>query len=166
MSDKQEYQSPKLTVDVIIQLQEGSDDGQSIQLMPDFSDSAEDPTIVLIERENEPLGYALPGGFVDYGEPGWQAAIREAKEETNIDVELVELLGVYSNPKRDARVHAVSLVYVAKGYSVPLAGDDAKEVEMISLSDARQMRLVFDHGLILSDFATYLKHGVRPDWYR
>jgi len=159
-SNKQEYQSPKLTVDIIIQVVE-TDQGTSV-LTPDPAD----PTIVLIERKNKPFGHALPGGFVDYGEPAWKAAIREAKEETGIDVELVDLLGVYSNPKRDARVHAVSLVYVAKGYDFPFAGDDAKSVDTIHLSDARQRDLVFDHGLILSDFAQYLRHGVRPDWCR
>ena len=157
MTNKQEYQSPKLTVDIIIQLDE-EDHGRSPDLI--------DPTIVLIERRNAPLGHALPGGFVDYGEPAWRAAIREAKEETGIDIELVELLGVYSNPKRDARVHVVSLVYIAKGYDSPTAGDDAKDASMVSLSDARQLPLVFDHGLILSDFAQYLQHGIRPDWYR
>ena len=158
MTDKFDYKTPKLTVDIIIALEGDA--------APECCNDPTDPYIVFIERAHPPLGIALPGGFVDDGEPTWQAAIREAKEETGIDIELVELFHAYSNPTRDARLHAVSLVYIAKGFDVPKAGSDAKTVGSDFLSQIRQRPIAFDHALILSDYATYLKNIVRPDWYR
>lgn len=156
---KFDHKTPKLTVDILIMLEGDA-------LGDDCCADPMDPTIVYTERKFPPLGLALPGGFVDDGEPTWKAAIREAEEETGINIELVELFHVYSNPTRDARLHAVSMVFIAKGYDKPRAGSDAKTVNSDFLSHVRQEELAFDHGLILSDFATYLKTGTRPDWYR
>ncbi len=156
--NKFDHTTPKLTVDIIITLSSDVTDG--------CCDDPADPTIVYIERKHPPLGLALPGGFVDEGETGWAAAIREAKEETGITVEIEEFLHVYANPTRDARLHAVSLVYIAKGYDMPKAGSDAKEVGTGHLSQVRQREMAFDHALILSDYAMYLKTMTRPDWYR
>jgi 8-oxo-dGTP diphosphatase len=113
--------------------------------------------IVLIERANEPHGWALPGGFIDYGETCESAAIREAKEETNLDVTLTELIGVYSDPERDPRHHTMSVVYsaVAKDVSVLTAGDDAQSTRFYPL-DALP-HVVFDHNIIIADFANRLK---------
>lgn len=113
--------------------------------------------IVLIERANEPHGWALPGGFIDYGETCESAAIREAKEETNLDVTLTELIGVYSDPTRDPRHHTMSVVYsaVANDVSVLTAGDDAQNARFYPL-DALP-HVVFDHNVIIADFANRLK---------
>jgi len=108
--------------------------------------------IVLIERENLPYGHALPGGFVDIGESVEDALKREMKEEVQLDVEIVELLGVYSNPKRDPRFHTVSVVYICKADQNPIAADDAKAAAVISLNDLQDMDLVFDHNEIISDY--------------
>ncbi|HZF27115.1 MAG TPA: NUDIX hydrolase [Steroidobacteraceae bacterium] len=106
--------------------------------------------IVLIERRNEPLGWAIPGGFVDVGETVEQAAIREAREETGLEVELGPLLGVYSDPVRDPRGHTVGIVYVATARGDPVAGDDARSFVIV---DPRQPpQLAFDHARILSDY--------------
>ena len=98
--------------------------------------------IVLIERKNPPYGYALPGGFVDIGESVEDALKREMKEEVQLDVEIVDLLGVYSNPKRDPRFHVVSVVYICKANKDPVAADDAKSVEVISLMICRIWTLI------------------------
>src|SRR5438477_12935743 len=84
--------------------------------------------IVLIERKNFPPGWAIPGGFVDVGEPVELAAIREAREETSLEVELTALLGIYSRPDRDPRGHTVTAVYLGRGSGVPAAADDAKSI--------------------------------------
>jgi 8-oxo-dGTP diphosphatase len=99
-----EYKNPKPTVDALIELPGG---------------------LVFIERANEPKGYALPGGFVDEGEWVADACVREAKEETGLDVELVELFHVYSDPRRDPRQHTVSTVFIARASGTPVGGDDA-----------------------------------------
>lgn len=108
--------------------------------------------IVLIERKNPPLGLALPGGFVEYGETLEEAAIREAKEETNLDVELVELLGCYSDPKRDPRFHTISTVFIAKGKGELRGKDDAKRALIVQPENIPFLNLVFDHNLILRDY--------------
>jgi 8-oxo-dGTP diphosphatase len=128
--------TPYLTTDGIIELyEEGSFKG-----------------IILIERRNEPKGLALPGGFVDVGESVEDALVREMKEETNLDVEICKLLGVYSDPKRDPRFHTASVVFVAKAQGQPQGGDDAKTAKVYALEEIPMDRLVFDHGEILKDY--------------
>jgi len=106
--------------------------------------------IVLIERRYRPLGYAIPGGFVEVGESVEQAAVREALEETSLVVRLTRLLGVYSDPARDPRGHTVGIVYVGEAVGEPLARDDAQTVLVV---DPRHPPpLVFDHALILADY--------------
>ena len=134
-------ETPLLAVDIIIEL----------------IDRAE-KSIVLIERRNPPFGWALPGGFVDVGESLEQAAVREAREETCLDVKLKILLGCYSNPQRDPRGHTVSPVYIAEARGVPQAADDAKNLRCVPVNELPD-ELVFDHGLILSDYRHYLQTG-------
>jgi 8-oxo-dGTP diphosphatase len=119
----------------------------------------EDPRrVVLIERRNEPLGWALPGGFVDVGETLEMAAVREAREETGLDVQLECLLGCYSNPKRDPRSHTVGVVYVTRAAGRPVAADDARDVVVADASD-RSRPLAFDHRLILDDYLRFIVTG-------
>ncbi|MDH4014103.1 MAG: NUDIX hydrolase [Chromatiales bacterium] len=106
--------------------------------------------IVLIERRHEPLGWALPGGFVDIGETVEHAALREAREETGLDVRLEALLGCYSKPDRDPRGHTVSIIFVAVASGDPVAGDDAREVGVFD--PAKTPPLAFDHQQVLADF--------------
>ncbi len=113
---------------------------------------------VLIERAFPPYGWAVPGGFVDVGETLERAAIREAKEETGLDVTLVALLGLYSNPQRDPRNHTVTAVYVGEAHGRPLAADDAKNCGLFTFDDMPD-RLAFDHAQVLADFRRYLETG-------
>jgi len=122
--------TPLATVDILIELEGG---------------------IVLIERRNEPKGWALPGGFVDVGEAPEAAAVREAKEETGLDVKLVELLGVYGDPARDPRGHTISVVYVARSSGQPIGSDDAARAVVVA-PDSLPTPLCFDHGKILADY--------------
>lgn len=108
--------------------------------------------IVLIERKNAPLGLALPGGFVDVGESVEEAVVREMKEEISLDVSIVKLLGVYSDPQRDSRFHTASVTYVCKAYGEPKGADDAKEATLYTLSELPMDKLVFDHKKILEDY--------------
>ena len=108
--------------------------------------------IVLIERLNRPLGVAIPGGFVDIGETVESAVIREMKEETTLDITIESLLGVYSDPSRDARFHTASIVYICKAYGTPKAADDAKEVYVYKIDEIPLEKLVFDHKKIILDF--------------
>lgn len=130
-SDVKRYRNPFPTVDIIIELEGG---------------------IVLIERRNEPFGWALPGGFVDYGESLESAAVREAREETSLQISNLRLLGCYSDPARDARMHTISTVYMATGEGVPRAADDALNLAVFRL-DCLPERLCFDHAQILADYA-------------
>ncbi|ACH38583.1 NUDIX hydrolase [Citrifermentans bemidjiense Bem] len=125
-----QYKNPLPTVDVIIELPEG---------------------IVLIERRNEPFGWAIPGGFVDYGESLEAAAAREMLEETSLEVTGLRLLGCYSDPSRDTRSHNISTVYVATAAGTPKAGDDAANLAVFPI-DKLPQPLCFDHGKILSDY--------------
>lgn len=117
--------------------------------------------IVLIERKHEPLGWALPGGFVDVGESVEFAAVREAAEETNLEVTLVTLLGVYSEPGRDPRGHSASVVYVAHGAGDPVAMDDAAALKVYDVKELPR-QLAFDHARILEDYRAYRRTGQRP----
>ncbi|TDX99289.1 NUDIX domain-containing protein [Thiohalophilus thiocyanatoxydans] len=137
-------ETPLLTVDIIIRL----------------VDQAGQP-LVLIERKNPPPGWALPGGFVDLGETLEQAAVREAREETGLEIELQQLLGCYSDPARDSRGHTVSAVYVARATGQPQAADDAQAIKLVDLTDLPE-NLAFDHALILADYRHFLATGERP----
>jgi ADP-ribose pyrophosphatase len=108
--------------------------------------------IVLVERRYEPLGYALPGGFVEVGETVEKAVLREVKEETGLDAQIVKLLGVYSEPNRDPRFHVVSVVFVLDAYGEPMGGDDAKKAVVFPIEDLPFDKIVFDHAKILKDF--------------
>ena len=125
------YQNPIPTVDVIIEI--GS------------------KGIVLIKRKNPPYGWAIPGGFVDYGESLEQAAVREAKEETSLNVKLVRQFHTYSDPKRDPRHHSISTVYIAKAKGIPKAKDDALEIGIFDQTNLPD-EIAFDHRLILKEY--------------
>src|SRR5688572_17831729 len=116
--------------------------------------------IVLIRRKKPPHGWALPGGFVDVGETLHDAAVREAKEETGLSVDLSEQFFTYSDPARDPRKHAVSTVYIGWAEGEPKGGDDAAEARAFAL-DALPRDLCFDHGTILQDFIAWKKTGRR-----
>ncbi len=117
-----------------------------------YNSSNEFQGIVLIKRKYPPLGLALPGGFVEIEEKVEDACIREMKEEISLDIEIKELLGIYSDPKRDKRFHTVSIVYVCRAYGVPKGADDAKEAMVVKLKELELKKLVFDHGDILKDY--------------
>ncbi|MCB1170319.1 MAG: NUDIX hydrolase [Leptospiraceae bacterium] len=149
-NSENQYRNPVPTVDLIIRLPDG---------------------VVLIERKNEPHGFALPGGFVDEGESVEHAAIREALEETSLEVRLDELFYVYSDPSRDPRKHTISVVFLASASGKPIAGDDAKSVRVVPEQDIASKdfgdrgapgTLVFDHHRILEDYIRYKKDGQRP----
>lgn len=114
----------------------------------------EDFNFILIKRKNNPYKdyWALPGGFVEYGESVENAAIREAKEETSIDVELIDLVNVYSEPDRDPRGHTVTVAYTAKGdFANRKADDDAKDIGIFNVSELDDIPLAFDHDKIIRD---------------
>ncbi len=129
--------TPFVAVDGIIQL---------------FDEKENFKGIVLIERKNPPLGLAIPGGFVEIGESVEDALVREMKEETSLDVEILRILGVYSDPKRDPRFHTVSITFVCKAYGKPKAQSDAKEVKIFKIEEIPFEKLVFDHEKILKDY--------------
>ncbi len=140
--------NPVPTVDVIIEMRDPAEPGGEAR-------------IVLIKRKNEPQGWALPGGFVDYGEHLATAARREANEETELAVELTELFHCYSDPSRDARLHTVSAVFIATAQGTPVGADDALEAAWFAL-DALPAPIVFDHSHIIDDYKAYRERGVRP----
>jgi ADP-ribose pyrophosphatase YjhB (NUDIX family) len=127
----QVYRNPVPTVDIIIELEPGR--------------------IVLIKRKNPPFGWAIPGGFVDYGESLEEAAVREAKEETGLDVKLIRQLHTYSAPDRDPRHHTITTVYIAKSHGKPKARDDAVEAGVFSPANLPE-EIAFDHRQILKDY--------------
>jgi ADP-ribose pyrophosphatase YjhB (NUDIX family) len=141
---------PFITVDIIIEV-------------PLASAGSKGEGIVLIKRRNPPFGWALPGGFVDYGESLEQAAAREAKEETGLTVEALKQFHTYSQPGRDPRFHTVSTVFLAKAKGRPQAGDDAAELRIVRLEEIDKIKLAFDHQDILRAYAQY-KNGGRPDF--
>jgi len=136
--------TPLLTVDIIIELK----------------DRPGCP-VVMIRRRNPPHGWAFPGGFVDIGESVEQAAVREAMEETGLDVVLSNLLGCYSDPARDPRGHTASVVYIARASGSPVAADDAADI-LICGPGSPPEPLVFDHGRIMSDYVSYRDTGCLP----
>jgi len=134
----QRHLNPLVTVDVIIEYR-----GRGL---------------ILIERANPPYGWALPGGFVDYGETLEAAAMREAREETGLKVTLLGQFHSYSDPGRDTRQHTITTVFVGRGRGTPRAADDAKGLAIFSPPDLPSP-MAFDHAQILAD---YFK--VREKW--
>ncbi len=133
----EKYLNPTPTVDIIIEI---------------------DGKVVLIQRENPPFGWALPGGFVDYGESFEVAAMREGKEETGLVIKDLLQFRTYSDPARDKRFHTASTVFTGYAETDPVAGDDAAAVGVFALDDLPP--LVFDHKEILDDYKEYLLTGV------
>ena len=127
------YRNPLPTVDIIIETEGG---------------------IVLIERKNPPFGWAIPGGFVDYGESVEVCALREAREETGLDVRLTDLLYVYSRPDRDPRHHTLTTVFLATAEGQPVAADDAQSAGVFGQQTLPEP-IVFDHASILADYFRY-----------
>ncbi|MEW6161768.1 MAG: NUDIX hydrolase [Nitrospirota bacterium] len=132
MKTSSNRRNPIPTVDIIIEYKRG---------------------IILIRRKNLPEGWALPGGFVGYGENLESAAVREAKEETGLDVELIRQFHTYSDPKRDPRHHTITTVYIAKAKGIAIAGDDAKEIGIFK-KETLPDQIAFDHREILNDYFT------------
>lgn len=110
----------------------------------------------MIERATPPYGWALPGGFVDYGESLEASAVREAKEETSLDITLIEQFHTYSDPDRDPRHHTVTTVYIASGEGVPKAADDAKNIGLFNDKNLPSP-IAFDHEKIIHDYFQYNK---------
>ncbi len=129
--------TPLLTVDIIIETGDG---------------------IILIKRKNPPYGWAIPGGFVDIGETVEQAARREAREETNLDLVDLRQFHVYSEPSRDPRGHAVSVVFTARGKGYPKAADDAEDIAVYRIDDLPK-QIAFDHREILNDYGSKLSYA-------
>jgi len=137
---KRELKTPYVTADIIIRYEGG---------------------IVLVERKNEPAGWALPGGFVDIGESLEQAAVREAREETSLDVALAEQFHAYSRPGRDPRFHTVTVVFIGEGTGVLKGRDDARRAEVF-LRGNLPSNIAFDHREIIDDYFRYVETGMRP----
>ncbi|MBL7181333.1 MAG: NUDIX hydrolase [Pseudomonadota bacterium] len=138
---KEKYRNPLVTVDIIIEI---------------------NGSLILIERKNPPYGWALPGGFVDYGESLEASAAREAKEETSLDIRLVEQFHTYSDPNRDPRHHTVTTVFIAKGFGTPKPADDAKNIGVFTQNDLPRP-IVFDHERIIRDYFQYKSGALKKD---
>jgi ADP-ribose pyrophosphatase YjhB (NUDIX family) len=130
------YRNPIPTVDIIIEIDDG---------------------IILINRKNPPYGWAIPGGYVDYGESLEEAAIREAEEETSLKVRSLIQLHTYSDPDRDPRKHTISTVFIAKGEGKPIARDDARDLAIFNEKNLPEP-LAFDHSKILKDYFNWKKN--------
>lgn len=135
-----EYANPTPTVDCIVELP--------------------GDRLVLIKRKNPPVGWALPGGFVELGEPLHAACVREVREETGLEVSLIEQFFTYSDPARDPRQHTLSTVYIGTAAGEPKGADDAAEARAFALT-ALPSTLCFDHGVILADYLAYRRTGQR-----
>ncbi len=122
---------PYVTVDIIIELEEG---------------------LVIIERSNPPYGWALPGGFLDQGESLEVAARREAKEETNLDLDDLKQFHTYSDPNRDPRFHTISTIFIGKGVGKPQFGDDAKGLQVVAYDKLLELDYAFDHKQVIKDY--------------
>jgi len=129
----------------------------TVDVIAEMSDGA----IVLVRRKHPPPGWALPGGFVEAGESAASAALRELREETGLDVELLELFHVYADPARDPRGPTLSVVFIGRASGTPVGADDAAEARVFPL-DALPAPLAFDHALILADYRRYRREGRRP----
>ncbi len=130
-------ETPYLTVDGIVNVQ---------------NEKGEFDGIVLIERKYPPVGFALPGGFVEVGETVEEAVVREMKEETGLDVVLLRQFRVYSDPNRDPRFHTVSVVFECVARGEPKGSDDAKVARVFRYDEIPMEKLVFDHSKILRDY--------------
>jgi len=124
------YRNPLPTVDLLIRIDRG---------------------VVLIKRKNPPYGWALPGGFIDYGESAEHAAVREAREETSLEVLDLKQFHVYSEPDRDPRHHTLTVVFTARALGAPRAADDAAAIGVFT-RDGLPDDIAFDHAKILEDF--------------
>ena len=143
-ADIVQYHHPLLTIDIVIRLE--NNDG-----------AISDRTILLIRRRRPPMGWAIPGGFVDYGETLEDAARREAMEETGLEVTDLKQLGAYSDPSRDSRAHTVSVVFTAMATGEPHAASDAAETGLFT-EKTLPTPLAFDHRKILEDYFALISH--------
>ncbi len=132
------YRNPVPTVDIIIETKGG---------------------ILLIKRKNPPFGWAIPGGFVDYGESFETAAAREAKEECSVQLTALRQFHTYSEPGRDPRLHTATTVFIARAEGTPQAADDAAEIGLFT-RDTLPREIAFDHRQILED---YFSGAFAPD---
>jgi ADP-ribose pyrophosphatase YjhB (NUDIX family) len=144
MSPGSPYKTPLVTVDIIIEV---------------------NGSIVLIKRANPPHGWALPGGFLDYGESLESCAVREAKEETSLDIQLIEQFHTYSAADRDPRHHTITTVFIASASSTPKANDDAKEAKLYDKENL-PYPIVFDHGQILAHYFSYKNGALKQDIFQ
>jgi len=142
--ESKKYRNPIPTVDIIIEIS-----------------TVEKSGIILIERRNPPFGWALPGGFVDYGESLEQAATREALEETSLNVQLTHQFHAYSDPSRDPRQHTITTVFIASATGTPKAADDAINLDIFQENQLPKP-IVFDHQLIIQDYFRYIKSKPAP----
>jgi ADP-ribose pyrophosphatase YjhB (NUDIX family) len=116
---------------------------------------------VVIERSNPPFGFALPGGFVDYGESLEEAVAREAKEETGLILTEIKQFHTYSDPDRDPRFQTIGTVFIARAKGKPQAGSDARGLRLVKLNDLENLSFAFDHQRIIQDYLKY-RRGEGP----